>query len=76
MTQPIDTETHRMIVLAARGKTRVMKQGNNGATSVTHEEIVAMAWFCNAFLEDYPGTLTHGEPNLNLVPIPEQEEEN
>ena len=36
-----DPTTHRMIALASRGKTRVMRQGETRACDVTYDEVLA-----------------------------------
>ncbi len=68
-----DPQTHRMIALASRGKTRVMRLGQNRACDITFDEVLAMAQFCDLFLVDHPGPLTRGEPDLTLNPTPEME---
>lgn len=66
-------KVHRVAGLASRAKTRIKVYGKRGLTDASEEEIRAMAEFLDLFLEDYPGPLTPGEPDLALKPTPELE---
>lgn len=66
-------QTHRLVHLAARAKTKVETQGMRGLTNLSQDEVFAMAFVCDLFLEDYEGPLTRGEPVTTPNPKTEQE---
>ncbi|MCH2165934.1 MAG: hypothetical protein MK098_15005 [Marinovum sp.] len=74
MSATVHPEIHRVTALASRAKTRIKNWGQRGLTDASEEEIFAMAYFCNLVLEDYPGSLIPGAPDLSLVPAQTLEE--
>ncbi len=52
---------HRKIALAARAKTKVKARGHWAVCTLSADEIEAMAFALDLFLEDYEGALMKGE---------------
>lgn len=73
----VDPEVARMVSLASRAKTRIKAMGGNmlqrAQTDVTTDEIMAMAEFCDLFLEDHPDALKKGDPDISDIIKTEKE---
>ena len=69
-----DTESHvrRMTLLASRAKTRA-KTRKGGLFVTTQEELFALLYFADLFLEDFPGDVSPGE--IELAPHPSLEKQ-
>lgn len=71
-----DPKVDHQLALAARAKTRIKAEGRRGLIGASLEEVQAMAWVCDLFLNDYPGPLSKGGPDMTCMLTQEVETSN
>lgn len=57
-----------MTALAARAKTRIKQRGRQGLSEVSENEIMALAFIADVYLEDYTGPMTRGADDYEPHP--------
>lgn len=72
MTMNIPTLT----LLAARAKTRIKHRGMQGVSEISNEEIMALAFIADHFLDDYTGPMVLGDENYEPHPYNPNMEKN
>lgn len=62
------TDPATLTLLAARAKTRIKRRGAQGVSETSMDEIMALAFIADVYLEDYTGPMTRGADNYDPHP--------
>lgn len=57
-----------LTLLAVRAKTRIKRRGAQGVSETSMDEIMALAFIADVYLEDYTGPMTRGADNYDPHP--------
>lgn len=62
------TDPATLTLLAARAKTRIKRRGRQGVSETSMEEIMALAFIADVYLEDYTGPMMRSADNYDPHP--------